>query len=656
MSSTQQLLDPNSVNANIIGPSSANQLSSSVGLLCSSGVLPELSDLPLRSSSRSSSIGSGSVTQGTLDSTDLTNLTRAGTFRDDYLLTSLVVGQQVQVNLNSSTFDTYLQVINAETGEALEFDDNSGRGSNAQATFTVADGIDYIVRTTSSNSDVTDNYTLRTSTGVAIPGTPISGNESISGTLVSTDPSNPTRTGTYSDDYLLTGLNAGQQVLVNLDSTAFDTYLQLVNADTGAVVTYDDDSGSGLNSQLNFTAPDGIDYILRATSYGTGITGNYTLTTTTTTPTPTPTSTSTPGTPADWTFMVYLDGDNNLENFAIGDFLEMASIGSTSNVNVVVQFDRANGYGSSYGNWRDTRRGLVQVGDVPNASWGTSIGEVNMGAQSTLTDFVDWSMTNYQANNYALVLWDHGGGWNYIASDNSSSGDYLTANEVSGALSSLPDNLDLIGADACLMSMIEFAYQVSDIASVLVGSEQLEPGDGWTYDTIVSDLTTNPDWTAAQLGTAIVDRYEEFYNSSFSAETLSAIDLSVVNSSLSTAISDFATTLMNDATSYDLSQLTTYRSDAAYYEYSYFRDLGTILSSVASDTTMTSSITTAAQTALSAYNSAIIANFSATGQNATGLSIYFQAAGSSVASDYDSSQSAFAADTAWDDFLNLWAV
>ncbi len=190
----------------------------------------------------------------------------------------------------------------------------------------------------------------------------------------------------------------------------------------------------------------------------------------------------------------------------------------------------------------------------------------------------------------------------------------------------------------------------------IVGSEQLEPGDGWTYDTIVSDLTTNPDWTAAQLGTAIVDRYEEFYNSSFSAETLSAIDLSVVNSSLSTAISDFATTLMNDATSYDLSQLTTYRSDAAYYEYSYFRDLGTILSSVASDTTMTSSITTAAQTALSAYNSAIIANFSATGQNATGLSIYFQAAGSSVASDYDSSQSAFAADTAWDDFLNLWAV
>jgi hypothetical protein len=43
---------------------------------------------------------------------------------------------------------------------------------------------------------------------------------------------------------------------------------------------------------------------------------------------------------AKWTFMVYLDGDNNLEGAAIDDFMEMSSVGSTSNVNIVVQFDR----------------------------------------------------------------------------------------------------------------------------------------------------------------------------------------------------------------------------------------------------------------------------------------------------------------------------
>ena len=54
---------------------------------------------------------------------------------------------------------------------------------------------------------------------------------------------------------------------------------------------------------------------------------------------------------AEWTFMIYLDGDNNLEEAGIDDFLEIASVGSDSNINIVVQFDRIGGYDTSYGNW-----------------------------------------------------------------------------------------------------------------------------------------------------------------------------------------------------------------------------------------------------------------------------------------------------------------
>jgi len=43
---------------------------------------------------------------------------------------------------------------------------------------------------------------------------------------------------------------------------------------------------------------------------------------------------------ASWTFMVYLDGDNNLESCGVEDFMEMASVGSNAQVNIVVQFDR----------------------------------------------------------------------------------------------------------------------------------------------------------------------------------------------------------------------------------------------------------------------------------------------------------------------------
>ena len=38
--------------------------------------------------------------------------------------------------------------------------------------------------------------------------------------------------------------------------------------------------------------------------------------------------------------------------------------------------------------------------------------------------------------------------------------------------------VDLVGMDACLMTMIEVAYQLREHAQVLVGSETLEPGPG----------------------------------------------------------------------------------------------------------------------------------------------------------------------------------
>ena len=43
---------------------------------------------------------------------------------------------------------------------------------------------------------------------------------------------------------------------------------------------------------------------------------------------------------AKWTIMIYLDSDNNLESAGIEDFNEMEMIGSTDEVNIIVQMDR----------------------------------------------------------------------------------------------------------------------------------------------------------------------------------------------------------------------------------------------------------------------------------------------------------------------------
>ena len=43
---------------------------------------------------------------------------------------------------------------------------------------------------------------------------------------------------------------------------------------------------------------------------------------------------------AKWTVMVYMAGDNNLDGAALRDIAEMAKVGFTKDVNVLVQLDR----------------------------------------------------------------------------------------------------------------------------------------------------------------------------------------------------------------------------------------------------------------------------------------------------------------------------
>ena len=108
--------------------------------------------------------------------------------------------------------------------------------------------------------------------------TNISLGQTINGSLISTDTNNPKKLGSFSDDYTLTGVSNWQQVQVNLDSTAIDSYLQLVNASTGEVIAFNDDLiDGGKNSELKFTVIPGVNYVIRATSFDPNETGDYTF-------------------------------------------------------------------------------------------------------------------------------------------------------------------------------------------------------------------------------------------------------------------------------------------------------------------------------------------------------------------------------------------
>jgi hypothetical protein len=263
---------------------------------------------------------------------------------------------------------------------------------------------------------------------------------------------------------------------------------------------------------------------------------------------------------AGWTFMVYLDGDNNLEGEAIDAFMGMSLVGSTSNVNIIVQFDRIVSYSSEYGDWTTCKRFLVTQGMTPtpvNALM--DLGECNMGDPNTLRDFMEWTMTEFPADNYALILWNHGNGWKSInkwvpwaddikdAKDagftrgicwDYTNNDYLSLQETEQALTG--KYIELLVYGACLMHMIEVTDQMIGCYEVSVGSESITYG--WPYDTILSDLTGNPTMSPSTLAQTIVSRCNE--HQKLYVPTISAVDEGDVPS-LVTAVDNFAQVLIN---------------------------------------------------------------------------------------------------------------
>ena len=260
---------------------------------------------------------------------------------------------------------------------------------------------------------------------------------------------------------------------------------------------------------------------------------------------------------AKWTFMVYMAADNNLESVGVDDFLEMSEVGSTAEVNVVVQFDRhASGtppyYDSRYGDWNTTKRFYVTQGMTPSPENALmDLGEVNMADPASLLDFINWSITNYPADHYFLDLWDHGMGWRGVLRDGN---DYLATKELGTVLAEVTEKhgkMDIIGIDACRMT-VEIVYELMDYTDFFVGSEKDEPLEGWPYDEFLRILVNNPGMGAAAVGKELVDVYVENYeeNSLYSV-TLSLIRSDMLDE-LVQAVGDFV---------YELNRTVPYYGD-----------------------------------------------------------------------------------------------
>jgi len=213
----------------------------------------------------------------------------SGEFSDAYTINGRA-GDVVDIRLTSTAFDTYL-LLRGPDGSSFDNDDAEGNGTNSQLSVTLPASGSYRLVVTSYSSGESGAYVLETSGATTVAAASARGNGSsiggasgaqtlavgapVSGQLSASDPQ--LDNGEFFDTYTLAA-DPGTRFVVEMQSSAIDTYLAAVGSGGYEVSNDDDPTGTrGTNSRIEVTMPESGEVTVAATSYAAEEAGPYTL-------------------------------------------------------------------------------------------------------------------------------------------------------------------------------------------------------------------------------------------------------------------------------------------------------------------------------------------------------------------------------------------
>ena len=234
-----------------------------------------------------------------------------------------------------------------------------------------------------------------------------------------------------------------------------------------------------------------------------------------------------------YTLMIYMCG-SDLESdggYASDDIDEMLEAQLANEVNVLI-------YTGGATSWYNDKiaDGKNQIFKIENGNLvlvDDTIGTAYMSEPDTLTYFLNFAKSNYKADRYGLIFWDHGGGAvsGFGCDENNPDEDEtLTIDEIKYALDKFGNKIDFVGFDACLMANVETAYAIRNNADYLIASEETEPGTGWNYKKLFGQLSRDTSQSFENIGKVIIDTFIKSNNGFFGADaTLSMVSLKDMN-------------------------------------------------------------------------------------------------------------------------------
>jgi hypothetical protein len=210
----------------------------------------------------------------------------------------------------------------------------------------------------------------------------------------------------------------------------------------------------------------------------------------------------------DWTILIYANGNNELEPEMWQSKIDAETIGSSENVNVVMQISRESrelvkiirpkdSIPPLDETWTGARRYYVLQSESKLIR---DLGNVNMADPHTLHDFTTWGIKNYPAKRYMLILSGHGGAFTAALLDLSQEIPYAMGvtemcKVINRTKSETGANIDLLVLDICNMNSVEILYElgkdkVNTVSNVLTYINN-GPISGMPYDKLIYTVGKN---------------------------------------------------------------------------------------------------------------------------------------------------------------------
>jgi hypothetical protein len=245
--------------------SGAYTLSVSTG--SAAAATPTPTATPIGGSSAAGTIAVGETVTGVL----------AAGARDAYRIT-VAAGETFTIDMEAG-FDTFLELRDASDAVVASNDDRGDGTFNSRIVVDNPAAGTYTIIARAFASSGSGTYTLRVSAGAVVPPT---------ATLVPT--STPSAAGTIAIGETVTGvlaagardayildIPANTSVVIDLDSAAFDTYLELLDPSDNSMIDFNDDRGDGtFNSRISIDLTPGR-YAVVVRGFSTSDAGAYTL-------------------------------------------------------------------------------------------------------------------------------------------------------------------------------------------------------------------------------------------------------------------------------------------------------------------------------------------------------------------------------------------